>query len=53
MTSENTLVYLSDMDLKALNIQPSEVTDANESALMAKAAGKLYTPPKMFLLQHW
>ncbi len=50
MTSENKLVYLSDKDLEALGIQPSEVTDAIEAALIAKAEGKLHTSPKTAIL---
>ena len=43
-------VYLSDKDLKELNIQPSEVANAIESALIAKANGKLHTAPKSAIL---
>ena len=50
MTSESKLVYLSDQDLEGLGIQPSEVADAIEAALMAKAAGKLHTSPKTAIL---
>ena len=43
-------VYLSDKDLKELNIRPSEVANAIESALIAKANGKLHTAPKSAIL---
>ncbi|CUH44095.1 hypothetical protein RUM4293_02992 [Ruegeria atlantica] len=50
MTSESKLVYLSDKDLEALGIQPSEATDAIEAALVAKAEGRLHTSPKTAIL---
>lgn len=50
MTSESKLAYLSDEDLEGLGIQPSEVADAIESALIAKADGKLHTSPKTAVL---
>ena len=50
MTSESKLTYLSDEDLEGLGIQPSEVADAIESALIAKADGKLHTSPKTAIL---
>lgn len=50
MTSESKPVFLSDKDLEALGIQPSEVTEAIESALIAKANGKLHTSPKTAIL---
>lgn len=50
MTSENALIYLSDDDLGGLGIQPSEVADAIEAALIAKADGKLHTSPKTVIL---
>nr|WP_321254673.1 ornithine cyclodeaminase family protein [uncultured Ruegeria sp.] len=50
MTSENKLTFLSDEDLEGLGIQTSEVADAIESALMAKAGGKLHTSPKIAIL---
>jgi ornithine cyclodeaminase/alanine dehydrogenase-like protein (mu-crystallin family) len=50
MTSESKLTYLSDEDLEGLGIQPSEVADAIESALIAKADGKLHTSPKTVIL---
>ena len=50
MTSESKLTYLSDEDLEGLGIQPTEVADAIESALMAKAEGKLHTSPKTAIL---
>jgi ornithine cyclodeaminase/alanine dehydrogenase len=50
MTSESKPVYLSDKDLEALGIQPSEVTEAIEAALIAKANGKLHTSPKTAIL---
>lgn len=50
MTSESKLVYLSDKDLEALGIQHSEVADAIEAALIAKANGELHTSPKTAIL---
>lgn len=50
MTSESKLTYLSDEDLESLRIQPSEVADAIEAALIAKANGKLHTSPKTAIL---
>ncbi|WP_170337319.1 ornithine cyclodeaminase family protein [Ruegeria arenilitoris] len=50
MTSGNALIYLSDKDLGSLGIQPSEVADAIESALIAKVDGKLHTSPKTVIL---
>lgn len=50
MTSESKPTYLSDEDLEGLGIQPSEVADAIESALIAKADGKLHTSPKTAIL---
>ncbi|MFC6635885.1 hypothetical protein [Sulfitobacter sediminilitoris] len=50
MASEEPLLFLSDQDLEALNIQPSEVADAIESALIAKADGRLHTSPKTAIL---
>lgn len=50
MTSDNALIHLSDDDLAALGIQPSEVADAIEGALIAKADGRLHTSPKTVIL---
>ncbi|MES0828109.1 ornithine cyclodeaminase family protein [Ruegeria sp. SCP11] len=50
MTSENALMYLSDKDLGGLGIQPSEVADAIEFALIDKVEGKLHTSPKTVIL---
>lgn len=50
MTSDNALIHLSDDDLAALGIQPSEVADAIEGALIAKAEGRLHTSPKTVIL---
>lgn len=50
MTSETKLTYLSDEDLEGLGIQSSEIADAIESALIAKADGKLHTSPKTAIL---
>ena len=43
-------VYLSDKILKNLNISASAVADAIENALVAKAQGRLHTPPKTELM---
>ncbi|WP_164658137.1 ornithine cyclodeaminase family protein [Tropicibacter sp. Alg240-R139] len=43
-------IFLSDEMLKALNIAPSEVADAIEEALIAKAQGLLHTSPKTAIL---
>jgi ornithine cyclodeaminase/alanine dehydrogenase-like protein (mu-crystallin family) len=50
MGSEEPMLFLSDQDLEALNIQPSEVADAIEVALIAKADGRLHTSPKTAIL---
>ncbi len=50
MTSESKITYLSDEDLEGLGIQPSEVADAIESALIAKASKQLHTSPKTAIL---
>ncbi len=50
MTSESKITYLSDKDLEGLGIQPSEVADAIESALIAKASKQLHTSPKTAIL---
>ncbi len=50
MTSEEPPLHLSDDDLEALGIQPSEVADAIEAALIAKAEGRLHTSPKTAIL---
>lgn len=50
MTSDQPFVYLSDEDLEALSIQPSEVADAIEAALKAKSEGKLHTASKSSIL---
>lgn len=44
------MTYISDADLDALNIRPSEVADAIETALIAKAEGRLHTSPKSAIL---
>ncbi len=50
MTSESKLTYLSDEDLEGLGIQLSEVADVIETALIAKAEGKLHASPKTAIL---
>lgn len=50
MGSEGPPLFLSDQDLEDLNIQPSEVADAIEAALIAKAGGRLHTAPKTAIL---
>ena len=50
MTPEHGLIYLSDDDLQGLGIRPSEVADAIEGALTAKAEGRLQTSPKSVIL---
>lgn len=50
MTSDNAIIHLSDEDLEALGIQPSDVADAIEEALVAKAEGRLHTSPKTAIL---
>lgn len=49
MTSSDPL-YLSDALLETLGIMPSEVLDAVEAALLAKAGGRLHTAPKSVIL---
>ncbi len=43
-------LYLTDPVLERLNISPSDVADAIESALIAKAEGRLHTAPKSAVL---
>src|SRR5210317_1322547 len=43
-------IFLSDEMLEELNITPPEVADAIETALLAKAKGKLHTSPKTAIL---
>ncbi|WP_347311035.1 ornithine cyclodeaminase family protein [Defluviimonas sp. SAOS-178_SWC] len=50
MTGTDQPLYLSDTQLEALDIQPSEVADAIEAALIAKAEGRLHTAPKTAIL---
>jgi ornithine cyclodeaminase/alanine dehydrogenase len=50
MMTDTTLLHLSDEDLEALGVQPSEVADAIEDALVAKAKGRLHTSPKTAIL---
>ena len=50
MSPTSEIVYLSDKELEALGIQSFEVADAIESALMAKAEGRLHTSPKTAIL---
>ena len=50
MNSDETLLYLSDRDLEALGIRHSEVADAIEAALIAKAEGRLHASPKTVIL---
>lgn len=45
-----SLIYLSDDELETLGIRPSEVADAIETALIAKAEGRLHTAPKTAIL---
>lgn len=50
MTSDEPIVFLSDEDLEALRIKPSEIADAIEAALIAKSEGRLHTAPKSVVL---
>ena len=50
MAASDELLYLSDRDLEALAIAPSDVADAIEAALIAKAEGRLNTAPKTVIL---
>ena len=50
MTDQQAVTFLSDAELEGLGIQPPEVADAIEKALLAKAAGKLNTSPKSVIL---
>ncbi len=43
-------MHLSDDDMENLGITPSEVADAIEAALIAKAEGRLHAPPKTAIL---
>ncbi len=43
-------VYLSDNDMASLGIQPGQMADAIEAALVAKSEGRLLTSPKAALL---
>lgn len=50
MNTSSAPTYLSDTDLEQLGIEPSEVADAIEAALKAKAKGHLHTTPKSVIL---
>lgn len=50
MISNDAFIHLSDKDLEALDIPTSEVADAIETALAAKAEGRLNTSPKTVIL---
>ncbi|SLN11034.1 L-lysine cyclodeaminase [Falsiruegeria litorea R37] len=50
MNTNGSFLYLSDSDLEALGIRPSEVADAIEAALINKAEGRLHTAPKTAIL---
>ena len=50
ITLDDPIIYLSDNDLEALGIQPSEIADSIEAALIAKAEGRLHTSPKTAIL---
>ena len=52
MTHKDTddFLYLSDSTLDALSIPPSEIADAIEAALIAKADGRLFVAPKSALM---
>lgn len=50
MTSTDAPLYLSDADLENLGVQPSEVADAIEAALIAKSEGRLHASPKTAIL---
>ncbi len=43
-------LYLSDADLDAMGIAPSEIADEVEAALIAKAQGQLHTTPKSAIM---
>ncbi len=50
MTPKKDLAYLTDEDLGALGIKTSEIANAIEAALVAKAEGRLHTSPKTAIL---
>lgn len=50
MHTEKEFMYLSDDMLEALDISPSDMADAIETALIAKADGRLHTSPKTAIL---
>lgn len=50
MHTSDDFLFLSDKTLESLNIRPSEVADAIEGALIAKAEGRLHTSPKSAIL---
>ncbi|MEP1208640.1 MAG: ornithine cyclodeaminase family protein [Rhizobiaceae bacterium] len=50
MTTAEPVLFLSDEDLEALRIEPSEIADAIEAALIAKSQGRLHTAPKSVVL---
>jgi ornithine cyclodeaminase/alanine dehydrogenase len=50
MPSDNSFTILSDTELESMGIKPSEVADAIELALTAKAKGQLHTSPKTVIM---
>ncbi len=46
----DTFLYLPDREIDALAIQPREIVDAIEAALVAKSKGRLHVAPKSTLL---
>jgi ornithine cyclodeaminase/alanine dehydrogenase len=50
MHTSTDFLHLSDSALEQLGIRPSEVADAIEVALLAKADGRLHTTPKSAIL---
>ena len=50
MTNQSAVTFLSDTQLEGLGIQPSDVADAIEKALIAKSEGRLNTTPKSVIM---
>ncbi len=50
MHTGDDFLFLSDRTLESLRIRPGEVADAIETALLAKAEGRLHTSPKSAIL---
>ena len=50
MSADKAVLFLPDAELENLGIQPTDVADAIESALIAKAEGRLHASPKTAIM---